>query len=534
MSQTGERDEPASGHPDRADDPSRWSAGFDRFRAAAGAHPVVFAVLVGLFAALVNAIALDRPAPWRDEAATGWVVQHSLNQIHSLSQHWDAVLVTYYYLMHAWTGMVGFSVLTLRIPSVIAVGVGAAAMVGVGRRVGGTNLGLCSGVVFALTPRITWAAVEARPYALAAATVALSLWAVLEARSARLRIPWWALWTIMATAAIYFHLWAALVIACIALATFVCAPDRRYRMWLSGSTMLVMALAVPLVLAAQRQRFQVAWLSNHSAFDSTPEQLLVDAYFPYRTAAQYITAFQSHVRIAAIAMAVIVWGMVAVALILRTVPRQALWFGLMPVVAYPVLLLLGGHVVGQSLIMDRYFAPTTPCFALLVASVLVHFPWRRVRTFLVVLLLLGSLVLGAQQRTHMAKSFLDDHEFIATTLQKHSRPGDAFVFDSSYVWSGYDGIDSGRYALALYPDVFRPLDDVAWPRPEGLDAPWPLDRPADIGAAMTTHSRIWVVKVILNPDPGYGGYLRDHDWCEDQSSSSTTHNVALWQPCVSG
>lgn len=495
---------------------------------------MVFALCLGLLAALVNAIGLDRPAPWRDEAATGWVVQHPLGEIHALSQHWDAVLVTYYYLMHAWTSMVGFSVLTLRIPSVLAVGAGTAAMVGVGRRLGGMRLGLCCGVVFALTPRITWAAVEARPYALAAATVAVALWAVLEARPARHPVRWWILWTIMSTAAIYFHLWAAVVVACIAVAAFVRAPGRRHRVWLSGSTLLVMASALPLVRLAQQQRFQVGWLSSHPAFDSMAEQILVDAYFPYRTAAQYMTTFQAHVRIVAIAMAAMVWTMVLVALVRRVLPAGALWFGLMPVVAFPVLLLIGGHVVGQPLIADRYFASSTPCFALLVASVLVHVPWRRVRRGLVVLLLIGVLVLGAQQRTHMAKSILDDQRFIATTLENHARPGDAFVFDSSYIWPGYDSIDSGRYTLGLYPEVFRDLDDIARPQPEGLDAPWPLDAPADIGAAMTTHSRIWVITVMVDPAPGHADYLQTHGWCQQQSFTGTAHSVSLWQPCTGG
>ena len=532
MTRAPEPENPGKNHAPDPRVPGGWATRVGRLRATVDRHPVVVALVLGVLAAVVNATAVDRPAPWRDEAATGWVVQHPLSQIHALSQSWDVVVVTYYYLMHAWVSIVGFSVFTLRIPSVIAAGLGSAAMVGVGRRLGGTGLGLCCGVVFSLTPRITWAAVEARPYALAAATVAIALWAVLGARSTKHSIPWWTVWTVMAAGAIYLHLWAAVVIACIALAAFVRAPDRRYRFWISGSTLLVVASAMPLVLAAQRQRFQVAWLSSHPPVDSLTEQLLVDAYFPYRTAAQYVTAFQSHVRIAAIVMAVIVWGMLAVALLLRSLPREALWFGLMPVVAYPVVLLIGGQIVGQSLVMDRYFAPAVPCFALMFASVLVHFRWRRVRTFLIVVLVLAGLVLGAQQRTHMAKSFLDDHEFIATTLRDHSRPGDAFVFDGAYVWPGYDNIDSGRYALGLYPDVFRPLDDIAWPQPEGLDAPWPLDRPADIGAATTTHSRIWVVSVTVNPDPRYGAYLETHGWCQDQSFTGTTHKVGLWQPCA--
>jgi MFS family permease len=118
-----------------------------------------------------------------DEVATADVAQRSAGQIWNLAHHIDAVFSPYYLAMHGWTTLFGDSVLSLRLPSILAMA-GAAALTGeLGRRLLGGAAGVVAGILVCLVPNMTRYAAEARPYAwacLMSVLALLSLYRALE------------------------------------------------------------------------------------------------------------------------------------------------------------------------------------------------------------------------------------------------------------------------------------------------------------------------------------------------------------------
>lgn len=496
-------------------------------------HPAALPLVMALAALIVDGAFVTRPGLWRDEAATGWVVQHPLSQIIELCRHWDVVLLGYYGLVHSLVKIFGFSVLTLRLPSVIAAALGTAALTATGRRLGGVRLAVACGACYILLPRTLWAAVEARPYAWTSAAVAWALWALVRALGApHPGLRHWLPWAGLAVTAVHLHLHAAIVIMLLTVAGLVLGRTVRVRILLCLSSLLVAAACLPLAIKAKAQALQVAWISTNGPFDSLAEQLLVDAYFPYRTAAQYVSSLQAGVRWFAWTLAGIVSIALVLCLIRRALPARLLWLGLFPVAGFPLVLLAAGQLSGQSLLIDRYFSVACPPLALLLGAVARRFPWRRAGVLLLAGAACCTLVLAAQQRTRLAKSYLDDQLVIAQFLEQHARPGDAFVFEDEQ-YSGPaapDSVDSGRYALASYPRAFDGLIDVAQPQLAPLDAPWPLDSAADAAQAMS-YERLWVISVRLDRTPGLTEQLTEAGRCRQEQYAGTEHIVSLWTGC---
>jgi len=125
--------------------------------------PVAAPGLAMLGLGLVEA---TRPVLSWDEVATADVAHRSAAQIGRLLPHIDGVFGPYYLLMHVWTTLFGASVLSLRLPSILAMA-GAAALTGeLGRRLFGVPAGCLAGLLLCLVPNMSRYAAEARPYAM--------------------------------------------------------------------------------------------------------------------------------------------------------------------------------------------------------------------------------------------------------------------------------------------------------------------------------------------------------------------------------
>ncbi|MFD8263859.1 hypothetical protein ACFV19_34405, partial [Streptomyces griseoluteus] len=79
---------------------------------------------------------------WRDEAATWQVAQRSTAEIWHMLGNVDVVHGCYYLLMHALFEWFGPSTTTLRLPSVLAMGIAAACVAVIGHRLAGVWAGL--------------------------------------------------------------------------------------------------------------------------------------------------------------------------------------------------------------------------------------------------------------------------------------------------------------------------------------------------------------------------------------------------------
>ena len=80
-------------------------------------------VAVGFFAFLLCLIAITVPSVWYDEAATVSSATRSWTQLWAEVHTVDAVHALYYAGMHLVFDVFGYSPLTLRLPSAIAIGI---------------------------------------------------------------------------------------------------------------------------------------------------------------------------------------------------------------------------------------------------------------------------------------------------------------------------------------------------------------------------------------------------------------------------
>ncbi|MGO9099068.1 MAG: hypothetical protein ACLP9Y_06355, partial [Mycobacterium sp.] len=117
--------------------------------------PLAIAVL----ASLVGGAVASRPSLWFDESATiSASASRSLPDLWRMLGHIDAVHGLFYLLMHGWFALVPPTEFWSRVPSCLAVGGAAAGVVVFGKQFLPRTTAVCAGIVFAILPRVTWAA----------------------------------------------------------------------------------------------------------------------------------------------------------------------------------------------------------------------------------------------------------------------------------------------------------------------------------------------------------------------------------------
>src|SRR5580693_4897211 len=115
---------------------------------------------VALLAAVISSIAASRPSLWFDESATiSASAGRSLPELWGLLGRIDAVHGLFYLLMHGWFCLAPPTEFWSRVPSCLAVGIAAAGVVVFAKLFLPRTTAVCAGLVFAILPRVTWAAI---------------------------------------------------------------------------------------------------------------------------------------------------------------------------------------------------------------------------------------------------------------------------------------------------------------------------------------------------------------------------------------
>lgn len=332
-------------------------------------------VAVGLFGFAFAVAASWLPSPWYDEAATISAATRTLPQLFAMLQNVDAVHGVYYTLMHFWLGAVGYSPFTLRLPSAVAVGLAAAALVVLVRRLApgpaGRRTALVAGLVFTLLPRVTWMGTEGRSYSLSVLlAVSLTLafvgaWGWGRRDRTQRALAWAAYGALAAIACATFLYLALLVLAhgvtAVLLARRERTPAARRGLvgWSLASAVAAVAMA-SLVIDEVQQSKQVDWIAPLSA--GTIKQALVQQWF------------YENSRFAWVGWPLVLIGiavLVAPALRRRT---GIAWPRLAPVVLpwmlVPPAALLVATAVATPLYSARYLAFGVPTVAILIAVAL--------------------------------------------------------------------------------------------------------------------------------------------------------------------
>jgi mannosyltransferase len=218
---------------------------------------------VGVVAMLVVAgISLTSvPLDW-DEGATLSASTRSLHQLFTLAGHTDAVITPYYLLLHFLTKIFGQSDAVLRLPSLLAMALGAGVTAELGRRIAGQMAGIAAGLICAAIPGIVLLATDARPYGLAFLFASLSSLLLLIA----IRNPGWWRWAGYGAAVALtalFHLVVAAVLAGHAVILLVAWwKDRDKRLFRAIPVIAAALLSLtPLMLLGRGQhQSQLHWV----------------------------------------------------------------------------------------------------------------------------------------------------------------------------------------------------------------------------------------------------------------------------------
>lgn len=183
---------------------------------------------------------------WRDESVTYQVARRSLSEIWHLLGNADAVHGLYYFLMHALFAVGGDSLVTLRLPSVLATSVSAFLVAATGNRLVGPRTGLIGGLAFALLPMVQMYAQEGRSYAMVCALIALSTYLLVGAvdNSSRRR---WTAYALTVVAAGWLHEFAVLALPAHGLTLYLSRlPRAPMRSWAVAAGLSVVAVAPSL------------------------------------------------------------------------------------------------------------------------------------------------------------------------------------------------------------------------------------------------------------------------------------------------
>lgn len=400
-------------------------------------------LLIGVLAVGVGAAGAGHPSLWFDEAATVSAATRSLPELVALLQHIDAVHGLYYLLMHGWLTLVPVTEFWLRAPSCLAFGVAAAGVVVLCRRFTGRAAALTAGVVFAILPRMTWAAVEARSYAFTAAA-AVWLTVLLVAAARRGRTWLWPLYGMGATVSVVLNVYLGLLVAAHGVA--VLALSRRLPVvlrWLAAAVIGVGALLGFLDLA-RTQIGQIAWISplgGHTVVDVLRDQYF-DGSTPFAIAAG-----------AALGASFLLWcarrGQIP------TGDRQLAVIAVAWLVV-PTAALLVWSAVASPIYYPRYLCFTAPAIAVLLGMAITHVarrPWVVTGVLLAFAAAAAPTYVVAQRGPYKAEGM--DYSQIADVVVRHARPGDCLLLDNTTSWKP----GPIRPLLAARPSAYRDLVD---------------------------------------------------------------------------
>lgn len=398
---------------------------------------------VAVLTVVVSAAGSARPSLWFDEAATLSAAMRPLPALWRLVGNIDAVHGLYYLLMHGWFVVFPATEFASRLSSAIAAGVAAGGVVVLGRQMSTRAVAVTAGIVFAVLPRVTWAGMETRSYALSmAVAVWLTVFCVRTAR--RGRQPWWIVYTVLLLGAAVLNVFLVLLLPAhaMAVALFARKPG-TLRYWAAASVVAVAAV-VPFFAFTQSQLFQVRWISKLSV--STVGEVLQQQYFDRSLPAAVASGL--------IIVAAIVFGLRFGLPSGEERPNRLLavvaaW------IAAPTGALLLFSALHHPIYYPRYLSFTAPAFALMLGLCIVVIAGSRSGiAVLLVVLAAAATPTYLFQRGPYAKADMD-YSAVADVIGRFAAPGDCLVLDNSTTWAP----GPIRPLTAARPSVYDKLRD---------------------------------------------------------------------------
>ncbi|OBF54719.1 hypothetical protein A5756_13885 [Mycobacterium sp. 852002-53434_SCH5985345] len=433
---------------------------------------------IAVFAAVVSGAWACRPSLWFDEGATiSAAGSRTLAELWRLLGHIDAVHGLYYLLMHGWFALFPPTEFWSRAPSALAVGAAAAGVTVFTRQFSTRPAAVCAGVVFAILPRTTWAGMEARPYAFAAAAaVWLTVLLVVAARRNRPRL--WVCYALALMLSILLNLNMVLLVPVYAVMVPLLAPEKARKSavirWAISSSVAVAAMT-PFLVFAHAQVWQVNWIypvSWHYAFD-----IILRQYF-------------DHSVPFAILSAVLIVAAVAARLAGVRPPAgdtRRLLIVCSAWLVIPTALVVIYSAVSEPIYYPRYLIFTAPAMAVVLAVCIVTVarkPWPIAGVVLACAVAAVPNYLFVQRWPYAKEGW--DYSQVADLISSHAAPGDCLLVDNTVPWRP----GPIRALLATRPAAFRSLIDVE----RGAYGP-------KVGSLWDGHVAVWLTTAKINKCP---------------------------------
>ncbi|MER6529926.1 glycosyltransferase family 39 protein [Streptomyces sp. NPDC001508] len=393
---------------------------------------------------------------WGDESVTYQLAHRDLSQIWHTAQHVDLVHALYYAVMHEVFGFFGGGLLTLRLPSVLAMAVAASGVGLLALRLAGPRAGLLAGLVFPLLPQVQKYAQEGRSYAMVCALVTWATYVLVAGVPHRGRWRWAVYGSTMLLACL-LHEFAVLALVAHGVTLVVSrVPRPVLRAWSAAAAGVVAGL-LPLAIRSAGQSEQVSWIDG-------PVRL---SYF----------------------LVVAVVGVACARAPLGVRGPVRLSVLAVPILVLPGLLLLITSLV-KPLFVDRYVLYSNIGIALLLGAWVDYFHRRQKssrNTWLAAVAVLAALVQPSLSlRTPQSRS--NDVTAIGAAVRKEGRPGDGLLYLSG----------RQRILTAANPENTRFLTDLALAQdPVSSNTLAGVELPAqDIAARMLEFDRIVAVRAV--------------------------------------
>lgn len=334
-----------------------------------GRWPV--AAVVTVVATVLSTVALTRRTLWLDEIATTTSALRSWSDLAALLHEIDLVHAGYYAVMHVWFDVAGYSPLTLRLPSAIAVGVASGLLVLVATRLASLRAASVAGLVLPVLPIVAYAGTTGRSQGFELLLAVAATLVLLNAVSAtRLRArpgivaAWWLGYAAVAAIGIVMLLWSAFVIAAHALSLviwFLRAPRERWLVLTAGAASVLVAGAavLPFVLAVVPQSKQIGWLQRPTlaeAVDAAVRHQFFD--FPLvHTSTTVVTV-----------LATVSWVLASVGAVAVARARVDGLTVLLPWLIAPTVVLLGASMLATPVYTAHYVTYSAAPLAVLIGA----------------------------------------------------------------------------------------------------------------------------------------------------------------------
>ncbi|CAJ1497484.1 glycosyltransferase family 39 protein [[Mycobacterium] kokjensenii] len=443
------------------------------------------AAVIAVIATVLAALGASRPSLWFDEAATLSAATHrSLPELWRMLTHIDAVHGLYYLFMHGWFTVFPATEFWARLPSCLAAGGGAAGVVVLSRMFASRQVSVCAGAVYAILPRITWAGIEARPYAFSAlaAVWVTVLWVTALRRNTR---ALWVGYAIAVVGSTLLSVFAVLMLPVHAAALRRMPGGRAVRRrWVVAAGGAAAAVA-PFLWFASGQIRQVGWIRPPSPH--TVGEIVVQQYFEQST------------PFAALAWLLIAAAVVAVRSGARRPPgddRGALVWLCVVWLLVPTAAAMTYSVWVKPVYYPRYLIGTAPAMAIVLAFAVttVVGSRRAVIGIVAVMALAAAPNFVVHQRGRYAKEGWD-YSAVADVIVGHARAGDCLLIDNTTRWAP----GPIRALTAARPDAFATLTDPGLgPHRQALGRLW--DGHLGVAALADRLDRCAVVWTVTDHD----------------------------------